>query len=57
MFAKVFRIYGLANVEPELQSWLNSNKKIKIISMAEAAILTKESEHIMYTITIIYTYE
>lgn len=56
MFVKVFRIYGVANVEPEIQSWLNHNKNIKIISMAEAAILTKESEYIMYTITIIYTH-
>lgn len=55
MFVKVFRIYGAANIESEIQNWLRYNPNIKIQGMAQASAAGSESDKYLYVITIIYT--
>ena len=56
MHVKVFRIEGLANIETKVQSWLNSNPKIKIEAMSQSAINAADAPTAyLYVITIIYS--
>jgi hypothetical protein len=56
MFVKVFKIYGVDNIQAEIQDWLDTNPGIQILTISQSASgPVMESDKYLYVITVIYS--